>query len=204
MWLKRTHAWTGIFGAVMFLVIGISAVLLNHRGTMKIDTGAPTETANVNVAVDPQKMTSIEAFQQWLFSEFSLSSGRAYPKVSPSETVQFEGKTITLPEAWEITVYAPNSTIKASHTTGSNNINVRSTANNFWGILKNMHKGSGFGVAWILFFDVLAGSFIFMSLSGILLWSKLHGTRLLGVGLITGSIGLALIAGIPAIMTSTL
>lgn len=39
-WLKRIHAWTGFWGALIFLLLGTSGLLLNHRSTLKIDTGA--------------------------------------------------------------------------------------------------------------------------------------------------------------------
>ena len=42
---------------------------------------------------------------------------------------------------------------------------------------------SGMGVAWILLADTVAGSLIILALSGILLWTRLHGPRLLAAGL---------------------
>ena len=41
---------------------------------------------------------------------------------------------------------------------------------------------SGMGVAWILLADTIAGSLIILALSGILLWTRLHGPRLLAAG----------------------
>lgn len=51
---------------------------------------------------------------------------------------------------------------------------------------------SGMGVAWILLADTIAGSFIILSLTGILLWTRLHGPRLLAAGIGLGSLTLAI------------
>ncbi len=38
--------------------------------------------------------------------------------------------------------------------------------------------------AWILLTDTLAGALLILAITGILLWSRLHGPRLLAAGLI--------------------
>ena len=41
---------------------------------------------------------------------------------------------------------------------------------------------------WILVADTVAGSFILLSLTGVVLWTRLHGRRLLAAGLGLGSL----------------
>ena len=36
VWLRRTHAWLGLWGAVLGLLFGLSGFLLTHRAIMKI------------------------------------------------------------------------------------------------------------------------------------------------------------------------
>ena len=36
-WLRRTHGWFGLWGALFGLMLGISGVWLNHRATLKLD-----------------------------------------------------------------------------------------------------------------------------------------------------------------------
>ena len=43
--------------------------------------------------------------------------------------------------------------------------------------------GSGMGALWIFLGDSLAFGLFVLSASGLLLWSRLHGPRLLAVGL---------------------
>jgi uncharacterized protein len=68
------------------------------------------------------------------------------------------------------------------------------------GALKNLHKGTGVGIAWILFIDTIAGALIAMAITGFLLWSRLHGGRLLAGSLLIGSATLASWAVWPAIL----
>jgi hypothetical protein len=51
-------------------------------------------------------------------------------------------------------------------------------------------------MGWILLTDTIAGSFILLSLTGVLLWTQLHRTKTLAVVLISGSIALAVWAGL--------
>jgi hypothetical protein len=47
------------------------------------------------------------------------------------------------------------------------------------------------GIGWVLLADTLAGGLIVLSLTGILLWTRLHGGRLAAAGLGFGSLVLA-------------
>src|SRR5262249_29148400 len=35
-WLRRTHAWFGLWGAALGLLFGVTGFLLNHRAVLKI------------------------------------------------------------------------------------------------------------------------------------------------------------------------
>ena len=71
---------------------------------------------------------------------------------------------------------------------------------NVWGVLKNMHKGSGMNWIWVLFIDTMAGGLIAMALTGALLWSRLHGPRLAAVGIVGTSLVLAVFAALPGVV----
>ncbi|MGZ8142573.1 MAG: PepSY-associated TM helix domain-containing protein, partial [Methylosarcina sp.] len=68
---------------------------------------------------------------------------------------------------------------------------VKRGTGNLFSVLSNLHKGVGMGVGWVLLADTLAGGLIVLSLTGILLWTRLHGGRLAAAGLGLGSLGLA-------------
>src|SRR5688500_13584220 len=44
VWLRRTHAWIGLWGAALGLLFGTSGILLNHRNEMKIPLASQHET----------------------------------------------------------------------------------------------------------------------------------------------------------------
>jgi len=73
---------------------------------------------------------------------------------------------------------------------------VRTTENGFFATLTNLHKGVGMPVPWILLIDTLAGSLIFLSLSGVILWWETNRRRRLGIAIfgvsVAVTIGLAL------------
>jgi hypothetical protein len=196
-WLKRVHAWTGVWGALLFLMIGISGFLLNHRNTLVIDTGEAIEVAAIEVQVDPAFISSAHDLKRWVAKEFDVSSHRSQTRVREPEKAKFANKVLVQPAKWEVQFKGPNGLLRAQYVQGSGTIELKQDANTILGTLKNLHKGSGLSVLWILFFDTLAGALIFMSLTGILLWSKLHGPRIAGVGLLLGSVATAIIAAFP-------
>ncbi len=204
-WLKRIHAWAGFWGAVLFFTLGVSGALLNHRSQLKIDTGEPVEVSAMNVAVDPALIPDQETLGKWAAKEFDLKGepkpprregGKGEGKGKQGEakaddkpaTERFMGKDRPSAEKWELAFSAPNGRVTVEYVKGSSSVSVKEEAQNFWGTIKNLHKGSGASIAWILFIDTIAGALITMSLTGFLLWTRLHGSRLLGGGLVIGSV----------------
>ncbi|MBC7392230.1 MAG: peptidase, partial [Variovorax sp.] len=35
-WIRRTHGWFGLWGAVLGLLMGFSGIFLNHRNVLKL------------------------------------------------------------------------------------------------------------------------------------------------------------------------
>lgn len=193
-WLKRVHAWTGFWGAALFLTMGISGILLNHRDTLKIDTGEPVEVSAMDIAVTPDAIRDEKALGAWAQAEFDLKSEPKPPKgkgeAKGKGAKSFLGKARPEPEKWEVNFNHVNGRIAVEYVKGSGSVAVKQTSQNFLGFLKNLHKGSGLGIAWILFLDTIAGALIAMAFTGFLLWSRLHGRRLFAGSLLFGSIAL--------------
>ena len=61
----------------------------------------------------------------------------------------------------------PNRIIQVEYWVGNKSVSVRTTENGFVATLTNLHKGVGMPVPWILLIDTLAGSLIFLSISGV-------------------------------------
>jgi hypothetical protein len=216
-WLKRIHAWTGFWGALAFLLIGASGLLLNHRSVLKIDTGAPREVMEATIAVDPALIKSPEDLGKWAQAQFGTALEPRAPRAeggaprggqsggqggapAANERVQMMGRDIQEAVVWKQAFNGVNGALTVEYTPGSAAVKATKSEQNVWGVLKNMHKGSGMNWIWVLFIDTMAGGLIAMALTGALLWSRLHGPRLAAVGIVGTSLVLAVFAALPGVV----
>ena len=203
-WLKRVHAWTGFWGAVLFFMLGLSGVLLNHRSIMKIETGEPVEVSAMDIAVDPTRIPDEKALGRWAARQLGLSSKPRPPRKEggdgSGERKSFMGHEQQEAQKWVQQFSQPNGRVTVEYVPGSRSVSVRQDAHNAFGLIKNLHKGSGLGLAWVLFLDSIAGALIAMSLTGFLLWTRMHGTRLLAGAIIVGSLGFGIAAMWPYLL----
>lgn len=207
-WLKRVHAWTGFWGALFFLMMGISGFLLNHRGQMKIDTGEPVEVSTVQLPIVPGTITDADGLGKWAKKTLDLPVKAQAPKGAPaegaaraakatSETARFMGKDVGKVESWTRSFNMPDARVTVDYVPGANHVTAKRENNGVLGTLKNLHKGVGLPIAWVLFIDTIAGALITMALTGFLLWTRLHGSRLLAGALAGGALAWALAAAYP-------
>lgn len=219
-WLKRVHAWTGFWGALMFLVLGVSGFLLDHRAQMKIDTGAPREVMSVVLAVEPGSIKSEDDLGKWAQARFGLSmepraarGGPGAPRREGGPPAQageggaprgdratFMGREVEQAAVWRQQFSGPNGALAVEYTPGANTVKAVHSEQNVAGLIKNLHKGAGLSWPWVLFLDSMAGALTAMALTGMLLWSRLHGPRLAAIGIVLASLGVALTAAWPSLL----
>ncbi|MEP6784688.1 MAG: PepSY-associated TM helix domain-containing protein [Sphingomonadales bacterium] len=205
-WLKRVHAWTGFWGALFFLLMGSSGFMLNHRSVLKIDTGAPVEVSSVELPVAPGAITDVDTLGKWAKQALSMPVDAKPPRPEGGlpkgpkggGEARFMGKDMKAAEIWTQAFTMPDAKVTVTYVPGSNHATAKRENVGFLGTLKNMHKGTGLPVAWVLLIDTIAGALITMALTGFLLWSRLHGTRLLAGTLVSGSLIWAITAAFPA------
>ena len=198
-WLKRVHAWTGFWGALIFLLLGASGFLLNHRGVLKIDTGEPVEVSAMDIPIPAGRIADADALGAWAKAELDMSV-EAKPPREPAgggAPKSFLGRSRPEAEKWTRVFIMPDAKVTVEHVPGASYVSARTEAVGALSFIKNLHKGTGLGVLWILFIDTIAGALVAMSLTGFLLWSRLHGTRLLAGGILLASLALALSAAVP-------
>ena len=213
-WLKRIHAWTGFWGALFFLLLGTSGFLLNHRTeTLKIDTGEPIELPAVEIPVAPGTIKDAEGLGIWAQSALDLPVKASAPRGGPGgpggpgagrggergRETRFMGQDVAQPEKWTRNFNMPDARVTVDYVAGANFVSAKREEINFLGVIKNLHKGSGLSVAWVLLIDTIAGALVTMALTGFLLWSRMHGSRLLAGGLVFGSLIWAMLAAGPVI-----
>ena len=199
--LKRVHAWTGLWGATLFLLLGVSGFLLNHRAVLPIDTGAPV-VSRVDLPIEPGAIGSEEALGRWARKRLHL---HADPKPlvggpavgSGIRTVRFLDREVASAPMWGRTFHLPDAKVSVTHAPGSAVVTATREAVGALGVLKNLHKGTGLGAAWVLLLDTIAGALVTMSVTGFLLWSRLHGPRLLAGALAGGAVVWAAAGAVP-------
>lgn len=185
-WLKRAHAWLGLWGAVFGLLFGVTGILMNHRSVMKIP-GPASMVDQATVQIDSKDWAEPGDFVTWAQKFLRVEKSPSQLRVRDPETIRFEGIEFKPAPQWSVLFSAPGKSVRATHNVGSNEVDLRKTEHNMWSMFIRIHKADGLSVAWILIADTIAGCFIILSLTGLLFWSRLHGPRLAGALVIIGS-----------------
>lgn len=189
-WLRRIHAWVGLWGAALGLLFGVSGFLLNHRAVMKIPA-AKMEQSQVELALPTPPPADVKTLALWLQAQLSIDREPGKIFTEPSKTVTWAGQSLQQPGQWRVDFHSPQQSVSAEYWVGNAYVSIRRQDANLFGVITRLHKGVGMGTAWVLLADTLAGGLVFLSLTGLLLWTKLHGSRLTMAGLGLSSLGLA-------------
>lgn len=191
--LRRIHAWLGMWGAVMGLLFGASGLFLNHRTTLKIP-GVDYAKSQWQLQLPQPLPAKIGDLTAYLQQSLELSRKPDLQKVSPAGPTPWRGAT--QPEHWEIAFNDVHGSVRADYWLGNATVSVQRQDANFLATLTRLHKATGASAAWILLTDTLAGALIVLSITGLLLWTKLHGPRLLALGLAGSCLALVLCLGL--------
>jgi len=185
-WLRRTHGWFGLWGAILGLLMGFSGIWLNHRTVLKLQL-PDQQQINAQLELTDPRPATIDALAAWLQQALTLDRPASNMRVERSRPVAWsekgagEGRPLTQPERWTLSFGGPDKVIQVEYWVGNKSVGVRTTENGFVATLTNLHKGVGMPVPWILLIDSLAGSLIFLSLSGAILWWETNRRRLVGL-----------------------
>ena len=188
-WVRRTHGWFGLWGAILGLLMGFSGIWLNHRNVLKLQLPDQQQINAQLVLPDPRPET-IDALAAWLQQALKVDQPANNMRVDRPRPVAWtergaerggEGRPLMQPERWTLNFGGPNKVIQVEYWVGNKSVGVRTTENGFVATLTNLHKGVGMPVPWILLIDTLAGSLIFLSISGAILWWETHRRRLVGL-----------------------
>ncbi len=189
-WLRRLHAWVGLWGAALGLLFGVSGILLNHRAIMKIPA-AHMEQSQVELALPAPLPVDAKDLAKWLQAQLSIDREPNRINTEPSKIVTWGGQNFQQPGQWRVDFHSPQHSVNAEYWVGNTFVSIKHQDANVFAFITRLHKGVGMGTAWVLLADTLAGGLVFLSLTGLLLWTKLHGSRLTMAGLGLTSLGLA-------------
>lgn len=189
-WVRRTHGWFGLWGALLGLMAGTSGIWLNHRSVMKLELPDQQQSSMQLALPDPRPETA-NAMAVWLQGALKADRPANNIRVERSRPVPWaergggersgEGRVAMQPERWTFALGGPNKVMQVEYWVGNRSASVRTTQNGFIATLTNLHKGTTMPAPWILLIDTLAGAMIFLSISGTILWWETHRRRLAGI-----------------------
>jgi len=190
-WLRNTHGWLGLWGAGLGLLFGATGILLNHRQVMKLPY-AQYEKTNIELKLPAQKPATAKALSTWLQVELDIKKSPLKIEDEPVKKVTWNGVPVEQPALWKVDFHTPQYSVTAEYLVGNQFVSVKRQDANTFAFLSRLHKGVGMNVGWILLIDSFAGAIMMLSLTGVLLWTKMRKSRLVMAGLMTGSVGLAI------------
>jgi hypothetical protein len=194
-WLRKMHGWIGLWGAALGLLFGTSGILLNHRDVLKIPAVQKQEST-VQMPLPSPAPANADAMAAWLQQSLALKPAASKVKMDKPRPVAWGDKALTQPARWSASFVAPDSSVQAEYWVGNSFVTVKRNDTNTFGVLTNMHKGTGMSIGWILLVDTLAGSIILLSVTGVLLWTMTNRRRLVGTAVAATSV--ALLFGVAA------
>lgn len=198
LWLRKMHGWIGLWGAALGLLFGLTGILMNHRTVMKIPA-ATVQESSFELALPQPAPASAQAMAEWLRGALSQEHAASRVKQEPSRPVAWGDTALHQPERWQISFNEPRSSLQVEYWAGNRSVSVRRSEHNLFGMLNNLHKGTGLGAGWVLLIDTLAGSIILLSLTGVTLWTQFNRRRLLGVAIFTTPVLLGIVFTVTAV-----
>ena len=190
-WVRRTHGWFGLWGALLGLTFGFSGIWLNHRATLKLQLPDQQQSQRTITLPDPRPET-IDALAVWLQQNLKLDRSANSTRVERARPVPWaergagqgdSSRPQMQPERWTLNFGGPNKVVQVEYWVGNKSASARTTENGFVATLTNLHKGVTMPIPWILLIDSLAGSMIFLSISGAILWWETHRRRTVGIAI---------------------
>ncbi len=183
-WIRKSHGWIGLWGAIFGLLFGTSGIWLNHRATLKLPLAQERTNAQLELP-DPAPINAKE-MSAWLQQTLALPSPVNSVRVEPSKPLPW-GERAIQPERWIFNFGGPDRLIQADYWRGNRSVGITTTANGFIATLTNMHKGTGMSIPWVLLIDSWAGSLLFLSVTGVLLWLQTNKRRWVGLGIFSAA-----------------
>jgi len=181
-WLRVAHTWIGLWGAALGFMFGVTGFLMNHRAVLKIPV-EKAETTRMQVGI-PASFNEPGELTLWLRGRFALPDARAAIRIQPAAQIRFLGREFTQPAVWSVSLGTPRFSVSARHLPGSGFVELETQDATAWGVLMRLHTGSGASTAWILIVDTIAGALMLLTLSGVLLWTRLRLPRLAGAAVL--------------------
>ena len=178
-WIRNTHLLIGLFACLFLLMYGVSSVQMAHN---KWFSNRPAVTE----------------------SEIALTTGVNEARSVARELMDRHGLKGELAQvrqtgqSFNFRIVRPGTVYEVAYTPETGTAKVKTNVANFMGMLNRIHHIGGlwhdFTLTniWAIFVGLISVALIVLSLTGIYLWFKIHTERVIGVILLTLSLGYSL------------
>ena len=216
-WVKKTHAWTGIVTAVLALIFAWSGFMLNHRTHFTLGLPAQTTQFTIPAPftgfASPQELADYLDAEFSLRTSPTLASreattqssgmGMGMGQVPASTSPAVEGASPAMTgsrggggasaavrgRSFAASWQAPGGDFSGEWVLDSSEIAVTQSDRGFNRIVNRLHSGRGLeGGGWHFIISAYAVMLLFLSLSGVMLWSRVSGPARVGGGLLGASL----------------
>jgi hypothetical protein len=187
-WLRKIHLYVGLWGAVLGLLFGATGILMNHRAILRIPV-EKTAQKSAQLAVPERGFAAPDDLAAWLQQELKFTSTQT-PQVrsQPAKKLMWGDREVLQPERWSVSLARPEQGYLAEYYVGNRFVKIDRLDATPLGTLMRLHTATGVSAFWVLLADSIAGSFILLSLTGLLLWTQLHTVRTIAVLTCSGAL----------------
>ena len=124
----------------------------------------------------------------WLQTELQFSGLQARVKADPPKKIVWADREVEQPARWTVNLAGPDKGIAAEYFVGNRFVKVDTLDATPIGALTRMHMAIGVNVFWVLLSDTIAGGLIVLSITGLLLWTRMHVIKLGAVTVSTSAL----------------
>ena len=190
LWLRRVHLYVGLWGAALGLLFGATGIVLNHRAVLKIPVDKVVQ-ARAQLALpegSASRLETPERLAEWLKAELRFEGVQTNVRKQPRRTVVWGDREVVQPERWNVTLQSPQRGVSAEFHVGNRFVAVETQDATAIGLLTRLHMSVGANAFWVLLADTIASGFIVLSVTGLLLWTRLRPMRLSTVAVSLGAL----------------
>lgn len=168
-WLRRTHGWLGVGGAVAGVLFSITTLLMEHDDFGLNDEPIPNTVETLQVP--ESALASFESFRQFARSEVG-ARGAGEPTGQGAEGPDYA-----------VRFNSPGDVITVRFDAATGTAEAVTNHRSFIDVINRFHRAEGVPLGWRIFSDAFTGALIVLAITGVMMWTRLHGTRLLAAGL---------------------
>ena len=182
-WLRKIHLYVGLWGAALGFLFGATGILMNHRAILKIPVEKVVQKSAQLALPDPaqRSFTTPDEMALWLQAELKFDGLQTRVKAEPPRKVVWAEREVQQPARWTFNLNSPQRGVSAEYIVGNRFVKVDTQDATPIGTLTRLHMAVGVNAFWVLLSDTIAGGLIVLSITGLLLWSRLHTVRLSAV-----------------------